>query len=237
MSYFEDVYLKHINRYGHNIQERIQNKREYDFEKTVLKKSPNQVSVWEGIESWDDAAEPPDYIGILQTKSYDQDEVVDYLLVPYDRKIELGKLLWFQDIRHKKRVFPFLAYAIDPYTSQGYNRYTVIELEEVLEWYLEGVKYSSYVHAAGGGSGARDKNINLKFRTQFSEAGVYLPNKRYSIVMPANSAIHKNHKVTLGDETWRVTGFDKISVKGVMYITLEESLKDMNDDKPIAGSN
>lgn len=231
MSYFEDIYLKRINRFGNNIQERLQNKREYDFENTVMKKSPNLVSVWEGINNWEEASEEPNYKGILQTKDYDQDEVVDYLLVPCDREVPMGRLLWFRDIRHENRTFPFLAYAKDPYTTQGYNRYTVIELEENLTWVFDGLEYSCPVHAAGGGSGARDKNINLKFRTQFSESGVYLPNKRYSIVMPTQPTLHKNHKVTLGEETWRVTGFDKISVSGVMYVTLEESLTDKTDDK------
>ena len=235
MGYFDEVYLKRINRFGNNIQERIQNKREYDFEETILKKSPNQVSVWEGLNSWDEAEMPPDYLGILQTKEYDQDEIVDYLLVPCDRKIQMGKLLYFMDVRHKKREHPWLAYAVDPYTTGSHNRYTVIELEEKMEWYVDGIYHSSPVHAVGGGSGARDKNINLKFRVQFAESGVYLPNKRYSIVMPYNSTIKKNNKVTIGGETWRITGFDKISVNGVMYITLEEYLTDKNDDVPVAG--
>lgn len=244
MGYFDEVYLKRINRFGNNIQERIQNKREYDF-LTVLAKSPNKVFVHEEEYLGEDAFE---YEGILQTKEYDQDEIVDYLLVPNSIEIKMGNLLWFTDYRHNKefnpethtwshgeREKPWLAYAIDPYTTAGYNRYTVIELEEKMEWYVDGIYHSCPVHAVGGGSGARDKNINLKFRIQFAESGVYLPNKRYSIIMPADVSVKKNNKVTIGGETWRITGFDKISVNGVMYITLEEYLTDKNDDIPIAG--
>ena len=128
----------------------------------------------------------------------------------------------------------WINYAIDPYTSTGYNRYTVVELESELSWVIDGIKYTSFAHATGGGSGARDKNINLKFRVQFSESGVYLPNKRYSIVMPTHPALKKNMKITLGGETWRVAGFDNISVKGVSYVTLEETLQDEREDVPIA---
>ena len=128
----------------------------------------------------------------------------------------------------------WINYAIDPYTSTGYNRYTVVELESELSWVVDGIKYTSFAHATGGGSGARDKNINLKFKVQFSEAGAYLPNKRYSIVMPTNKHLKKNMKVTLGGETWRVAGFDNISVKGVSYVTLEETLTDEREDIPIA---
>ena len=233
MSYFENVYLPRVNRYGDNIQERIQGKREHDFI-TMMNKSPNKVEVRE-VDRETSSIE--DYIGVLQTKEYDEDEVQDYLLVPCNREVAMGNLLYFRDVRHNDRKYPFLAFAEDPYTTAGYNRYTVVELEETLDWVVDGVPYTSPVHATGGGSGARDKNINLKFRVQFSEAGVYLPNKRYSLIMPYNEHIKKNHKVTLGGETWRVTGFDKISVKGVMYLTLEESLTDVNDDNPIANSN
>lgn len=237
MGYY-DNYLKRVNRYGNTLQERIQGKREHDFE-VFMKKSPNQV------DAWNDLVEGEPYNAILQTKEYDQDEVVDYLLVPLENEIPMGTIIYTKDTRHKQVIYEgktysarrWINYAIDPYTSAGYNRYTVVELESELSWVDEGIKYTAFAHATGGGSGARDKNINLKFRMQFSEAGVYLPNKRYSIVMPTHPNIKKNMKVTLGEETWRVTGFDNISVKGVSYVTLEETLTDEKEDIPVANAN
>jgi hypothetical protein len=237
MGYY-DNYLKRVNRYGNTLQERIQGKREHDFE-VFMKKSPNQV------DAWNDLVEGEPYNAILQTKEYDQDEVVDYLLVPLENEIPMGTIIYTKDARHKQvtyedKVYPtrrWINYAIDPYTSSGYNRYTVVELESELSWVDEGIKYTAFAHATGGGSGARDKNINLKFSMQFSEAGVYLPNKRYSIIMPTHPNIKKNMKVTLGEETWRVTGFDSISVKGVSYVTLEETLTDKKEDLPIANAS
>lgn len=233
MNYF-DTYLKRVNRYGNNLQERIQGKKEHDFE-VFMQKSPNLVRARNGEEG-------EYYNAVLQTKEYDQDEVVDYLLVPLAKKIPMGTIIYTEDSRHKEVIYEdklysarrWINYAIDPYTSTGYNRYTVVELESELSWVIDGIKYTSFAHATGGGSGARDKNINLKFRVQFSESGVYLPNKRYSIVMPTHPALKKNMKITLGGETWRVAGFDNISVKGVSYVTLEETLQDEREDVPIA---
>jgi hypothetical protein len=156
----------------------------------------------------------------------------------------MGTVIYTKDTRHTSVLYEdkiyeerrWINYSIDPYTSTGYNRYTVVELESELSWVLDGVRYSSYAHATGGGSGARDKNINLKFNVQFSEAGVYLPNKRYSIIMPTHPKLKKNMKITLGGETWRVTGFDSISVKGVSYVTLEETLTDQKEDIPVANA-
>ena len=237
MSYF-DVYLKRVNRYGNNLQERIQGKKEHDFE-VFMSKSPNKVTAWNN----EIGLKEDGYSAVLQTKEYDQDEVVDYLLVPLSQEIAMGTIIYTFNKRHNNIEYEdkknpgyrrWINYAIDPYTSTGYNRYTVVELESELSWVADGIKYTSFAHATGGGSGARDKNINLKFKVQFSEAGVYLPNKRYSIVMPTNKHLKKNMKVTLGGETWRVAGFDNISVKGVSYVTLEETLTDEREDIPIA---
>lgn len=237
MSYF-DVYLKRVNRYGNNLQERIQGKKEHDFE-VFMSKSPNKVTAWNN----EIGLKEDGYSAVLQTKEYDQDEVVDYLLVPLEQEIAMGTIIYTFNKRHDNIEYEdkknpgyrrWINYAIDPYTSTGYNRYTVVELESEISWVADGIKYTSFAHATGGGSGARDKNINLKFKVQFSEAGVYLPNKRYSIVMPTNKHLKKNMKVTLGGETWRVAGFDNISVKGVSYVTLEETLTDEREDIPIA---
>lgn len=236
MSYF-DTYMKRVNRYGSNPQERIQGKREHDF-KVFMNKSPNLV------RAWNNKVEGDSYKAVLQTKEYDQDEVTDYLLVPLDNEIPMGTIIYTEDSRHKQVIYEgktysarrWINYAIDPYTSAGYNRYTVVELESEISWVDEGIKYTAFAHATGGGSGARDKNINAKFRIQFSESGVYLPNKRYSIVMPTHPNMKKNMKVTLGNETWKITGFDSISVKGVSYVTLEETLTDEREDIPIANA-
>ena len=87
MSYF-DIYRKRVNRYGNNLQERIQGKKEHDFE-VFMSKSPNQVTAWD-----DDLTEAQAYKAVLQTKEYDQDEVVDYLLVPLDREIPMGTIIY-----------------------------------------------------------------------------------------------------------------------------------------------
>lgn len=219
MSYY-DIYYNRINKYGNSMQERIQNKREADF-LTFMSKSPNKVSVFE-----DNAA--ASYDGVLETKTYDEDEVINYLLVPTNKTISFGSVLETQDIRHSNRQV-WINLAVDPYATTGYNRYTLVELESMIYWVYEGVPYSCRAHATGGGSGARDKNVNLKFNTQFSESGVFLPNKRFSIIIPTNSAIKKGTKITLGGETWKVSGFDSISIQGVSYLTMEEALFDEED--------
>jgi len=40
MSYFEDVYLKRMNKNGNTMQERIKTSKENEFDKLYLKRSP-----------------------------------------------------------------------------------------------------------------------------------------------------------------------------------------------------
>ena len=220
-------YLKRVNKYGNTLQDRIQNKKEHDF-LTFMMKSPNLVRAYKGdaVESFD---------AVLQTKTYDQDEVVDYLLVPVGTDLPLGTIISTEDSRHKEIVDEesrpikrtWINYSIDPYTSSGYDRHTVVEMKYTIIWVKDGIRYSSLCYGvSAGGSG---RSIGLEFKTQFSESGVYLPNKRFNVIMPTHSAIKKNQKVSLGGEIWRVTGFDNISVPGVSYITLEETLVDEQD--------
>lgn len=221
------AYLKRVNRFGTTTQERIQNKKEHDF-LVFMEESPNLVRAWSG-DSTDE------YKAVLQTKTYDQDEVVDYLLVPLGTELPFGTIITTEDVRHKKVVDgekvpvrrKWINYAKDPYTSSGYDRHTVVELDYTLTWVIDGLKYETLCHGVGAGGDL--KNIGLAFKTQFSESGVYLPNKRFNVIMPANKNIKKHTKVSLGDEVWRVTGIDNISVPGVSYITLEETLVDEQD--------
>ena len=52
MDYFEDVYLKRLNRYGIDYQSRVQNKREKEFEDYLLK------SVYRVDFEYEDAIHP-----------------------------------------------------------------------------------------------------------------------------------------------------------------------------------
>lgn len=226
MTYFEDVYLKRINRFGSNIQERIQGKKEYDFE-YFKAKSPNKVKVYENSKFISD--------GVLQNKTNSEKEVIDYLLVNKDVSFPDGTILeteQFVDLKKNK----WLIFHLDEYVSIGYNRYQLVELDRTIEWIEDGLVYSEDVHFTGSGANLRDKSITSKFTIQYNLAAVYLPNKILNLIMRTNPNFKKGTRLLINDEVWKVSGIDKISVPGVSYVTMEEDYVDKMDDIDYANS-
>lgn len=226
MAYFDKVYLKRVNRYGTNIQERIQNKKIHDFN-IVLSKSPNKVNIFKDSEK---------YIGILQNKTNSEKEVIDYLLTYKKNKWPDGTILITEEIVDLKRK-KWLIFHLDDFVSIGYNRYQIIELDREIQWIDNGIIYSEYVHFTGAAANLRDKSITSKFSIQYNISAMYLPNKILNIVMKTNSKMKKGIRILIDDEVWKVSGIDKLSVPGVSYVTLEEDYIDEQDDIDIANSN
>lgn len=226
MTYFEEVYLKRVNRFGKNIQERIQGKKEYDFE-YFKNKSPNKVNIYKDSNFVCD--------GVLQNKTNSEKEVIDYLLINKDIDFPDGTILeteQFVDLKKQK----WLIFHLDEYVSIGYNRYQIVELDRSIEWINDGLIYSEEVHFTGSGANLRDKSITSKFTIQYNLAAVYLPNKILNLIMKTNPNFQKGTRLLINDEVWKVSGIDKISVPGVSYVTLEEDYIDKMDDIDYANS-
>lgn len=226
MAYFDTVYLKRVNKYGTNIQERIQNKKIHDF-RIVLNKSPNKVAVFKDSET---------YEGVLQNKTNSEKEVVDYLLTYKNMNWSDGTIITTEEVVDLKRK-KWLIFHLDEFVSIGYDRYQIIELDRDIQWIDDGIIYSEYVHFTGSGANLRDKSITSKFSIQYDSSAMYLPNKILNLVMKTNTKMKKGIRILIGDEVWKVSGIDKISVPGVSYVTLEEDYIDEQDDVKIANSN
>lgn len=219
MAYLDEVYFKRINKYGFNIQERIQNKKIHDFN-IVLKKSPNRVTIFKDSEI---------YNGILQNKTNSEKEVIDYLLTNKFCKWDDGTILITEnasDHQQKK----WLIFHLDEFVSIGYNRYQLAELDREIELIEDGIIYKENAHIVGSGA----KSITSKFSIQYDVSVFYEPNKTINLIMRTNPKLKKGLKLIIQEEAWRISGIDKISVPGVSYITLEEdyiSEEDINKSK------
>ena len=219
MAYFDQVYLKMLNKDGRTIQQRIQTKKEKDFG-VFLYKSPNKVKVYKDART---------YYGVLQNTENSEKEVISYLLTFKDNVWENGTIVTTEnEIDLSKQ--NWLILHLDNFISIGYNRYTVIELDNNIEWINDGILYSELVHFTGSGANLRDKSITSKFIISFNVAAVYEPNKILNLVMKTNTNMQKGVRLIINDETWKVSGIDKTSVRGVSYITLEEDYNNEEED-------
>lgn len=207
MAYLDEVYFKRINKYGFNIQERIQNKKNHDFN-IVLKKSPNKVTIFKDSEI---------FYGILQNKTNNEKEVIDYLLTNKFCKWNDGTVLITENVSNQQQK-KWLIFHLDDFVSIGYNRYQVTELDREIELIDNGIIYKENAHIVGSGA----KSITSKFSINYDVSVFYEPNKVINLIMRTNPKLKKGLKLIIQDEAWRISGIDKISVPGVSYITLEE---------------
>lgn len=207
MAYLDEVYFKRINKYGFNIQERIQNKKIHDFN-IVLKKSPNRVTIFKDSEI---------FYGILQNKTNNEKEVIDYLLTNKFCKWNDGTVLITENVSNQQQK-KWLIFHLDDFVSIGYNRYQVTELDREIELIDDGIIYKENAHIVGSGA----KSITSKFSINYDVSVFYEPNKVINLIMRTNPKLKKGLKLIIQDEAWRISGIDKISIPGVSYITLEE---------------
>ena len=211
MDYFTDVYLKRINKHGNTMQDRIHGKMECDFE-NKLRKSVNRVELYETLTSKHSFGE-----GILQTKKISEKETWNYLLTRIEEKYENGSVFYtYKPFTEEKQAWLILFK--EQYETIGYNRYIVLLLENELTWIGDdGLIYSEFTHYVG----SMDSGIRNQFKIE-SNVVAATPSKTLEMICAYTPNIKRDLRINISDETWRVVGYDKISIPGIMYVTLEE---------------
>ena len=211
MDYFKDVYLQRVNRFGNNIQSRVHGQMEHDFE-NKLKKSVNKVDLYK----YDNKNEKFG-IGILESQKIDEKQIINYLCTRIDEVYDNGFMFYTQKPFSKDKQVWMIVFK-EQYQTIGYNRYKVILLENELSWIgKDGLIHSSYVHYVGD----LEKIMKDQFKISFDVA-LGTPSKTLSMICPYNDSLKRDLRININDSTWRICGYDKISVPGIMYITLEE---------------
>lgn len=221
MSYYTDVYLRKLNRFGNTLQERIINKKEYEFNNFV-KKSPNRVVVYDQDKKFE---------GVLQSKTYNEIETVNYFLTYKSILISGGTILKIADIKDSNNFTYWIVVCKDNLVSCGYDRYTVIKLDREIRWITkEGYLFKALVHISGAGANARDKRITNSYKIN-NESISYLPTQTLTITMKDSPQIKRGIRINIKNKIWRISGVENISNDGVCYVTLEQDYEDELRDK------
>lgn len=220
MSYYTDVYLRKLNRFGNNLQERIINKKEYDFN-NFIKRSPNKVTVFNQDKKFE---------GVLQSKTYNEIETIDYFLTFKSIQIPTGTILKILDIKNPKVATYWIVICKDNFVSAGYDRYTVVKLDREIRWITkDGYLFKALAHISGSGANARDKRITSSYKIQ-DKSLVFLPNQNLTVTLKDNPLIQRGVRVNIKDSIWKISGIENISNDGVCYLTLEQDyIDELND--------
>lgn len=223
MNYFEDVYLKRLNRYGNDYQSRIQGQREREFEGKLLK------SVYRVDFEYGGATHP----GTLERYKQNETEIMQYLLTRVSLDIPNGTILMIPDKNKIER--PWMIYWLEEIKASGYNRYIVLKMTHYITWrdrnnILRGTW--SYMY------GQEDNMLKDEIRSRSRMDAIYGENlKSTFFVIPTNEYIRKDDYLEIGEgalkEAYRVTGYDIQSTPGVEYVTVDPVYLRDNSEPPV----
>ena len=223
MNYFEDVYLKRLNRYGYDYQSRIQAQREEVFEGLLLK------SIYRVDFVYEDEMHP----GLLERYKQDETETMQYLLTRVGLNMPNGTLLMIPDKDMKEQ--PWLVYWLESIKSSGYNRYIVLKMTHFITWRdRSNIERSTWCYLYG----QEDNMLKDEIRSRSRSDTIYAENLKSSFfVCPTNEFIRKDDYMEIGidalKEGYRVTGYDIISTHGVEYVTVDPVYLRDNSEPPV----
>lgn len=218
MSYFEDVYLKRMNKDGNTIQERVRTRKENEFDRLFLKKTKYQAVIYQRND------EPMELVCSVQPSKWNQDKILSNVLVStHYNKFETGDILRiYQKVKEVEYDRFWLILYVDKDITHGYQSYEVIELDEMVNHTTE---YGDTLHT-----------IPVKF---VSETSVFVQDKfsSYGSVSYREPLAHRKMITRDADflekglyfdyknRGWKIAGIDNISIDGVAYVSIEERLK------------
>ena len=219
MSYFDEVYLKRINRDGDTIQERVRTRKEKEFNNLFLKGSKYFATLYR-IDSA--AAQVPCSI---QPNKWNQDKILSNILVPLtEPRLNTGTILKsFQKNKEVEYDKSWIIVFVSDDITHGYQKYEVIELEHTISFADE--------------YGETQLVLPVKF---VNETSVFVQDKFTSygsvtyreplchrkFITKNSDFLKKDAYFNYGDKGWKIVGEDNLSIPGVAYVSIEERLKD-----------
>lgn len=222
MNYFEDVYLKRLNRYGYDYQSRVQAQREREFEGKLLK------SIYRVDFEYDGETHP----ATLERFKQDETELTQYLLTRVSLNLPNGTILMIPD--KDSELQPWMVFWLESIKASGYNRYIVLKMTHFITWRdRSGSTRSSWCYLYG----QEDNMLKDEIRSRSRSDVIYAENLKSSFfVMPTTEFIRKDDYLEIGEgalkEAYRVTGYDIISTPGVEYVTVDPVYLRDNSEPP-----
>lgn len=222
MGYYDEIYLKRLNRYGLDYQSRIQRERELLFEQLLLK------SIYRVDFDFNGLSNP----GIFEKYKQDNTETLHYLLTKTNLEIPNGTILMIPN--NKKQLKPWMVYWLEEINASGYNKYVMLKMSHYITWTArDGEEHSTWVYMYG----QEDNMLKDEIRSRSRADTIYTENLKMSFfVTPINEFIKKDDYLVIGkgtpfEEAYVVTGYDINSTEGVEFVTIDPVY--IRDESPI----
>lgn len=218
---YYDIYLRRLNRYGTNYQDRVQTKREKEFDYYLLK------SVYRVDFEYEEEVHPATFERYKQ----DETETLHYLLTKTTLNIPNGTILMIPDKDDVPR--PWMIYYLENIKSSGYNRYVALKMSHFITWKTEdGTEYTSWAYFYGQENNMLKDELQSRSRSDAR----YTENQKLSFfIMPRTEFIKKDIYIEVGQDPFKeayiVTGYDIQSSEGVEYVSIDPAyIRDTSPD-------
>ena len=215
MGYYENVYLKRLNRYGVDFQSRMQGQREENFRRQLMKSVYYVEFDYEGKT----------YEGELTPMRQNETKVMQYLLTDVHLDMPSGTLLFIPDKNNELQ--PWLIYYLEDMKASGYNRYIMLKMTHKLSWKdRQGVLQTSWAYFYG----QEDNMLKDELKSRSRSKVLYTENLKLSFfILPLNENLRKDDylEVYAGKkfesikEAYVVTGYDTQSTPGVEFVSVD----------------
>lgn len=217
IDYYNDVYLKRMNRDGNNIQERVRTAKEREFDKLFIKKTKYRAIIY-GIND-----EESDIPCSIQPSKWTQDKIVSNILVPlkFSRQKTGDLFRTFQknkDVEYDK--IWLVVYVSDDITH-GYQSYEAIELDTVItipNQYGETLYTIPAKIVSETSVFVRDQLMSygaVTYREPLAHRKFFTQNFDF---------LTKDTYFEYEGRGWKISGNDDLSIKNVAILSFEESL-------------
>ena len=211
MGYYEDVYLKRLNRYGIDFQSRMQRQREENFKRQLLRSVYYINFTYDGEERE----------GELTPYKQNETKTVRYLLTDVHLDMPNGTILMLPN--KNLELVPWMVYWLEDYVASGYNRYIMLKMTHYLTWIdRSGTERSTYAYFYG----QEDNMLKDELKSRSRNKTLYTENLKLSFfITPFNEFIRKDDYLELKvgnlTEAYVVTGYDIESTPGVEYVSVD----------------
>lgn len=209
MSYYDEVYLKRLNRYGLDFQSRYQGQRERNFENYLLR------TLFRVDFEYCDKVHPAS----LERYKQDYSETQMYLLTRADLKIPNGTIL--DIINQDGSTQLWMIWWLEMIESSGYNKYVVLKMTHLLKWKAAGQEQQQWGYFRGPGTSRIIDSIK-------SATGHVLYNENdnlHMFITPYNPLLKREDYFTIQEgetnQAFVITETDINSTPGVEYVTVD----------------
>lgn len=218
-SYFEDVYLKRLNKDGKNQQDRIKTRKEKEFDLLFLKKTEYLAKIYQVNDLAREVA------CSLQPNRHNESSLISNLLISTSEStFKTGDILKIkQKIKDEELDRIWLVLFVEKNLTKGYQLFKLICLDSTVNIIDEygTTKYSIPVKFVN----ATSNFVQDTFIHSATQLGYREPNGNRIFITHDFDFIKKSEYFEHKERGWEIYGIDNISIENVAYVTFSEKMK------------